>query len=100
MSVTDYQQLAFSSDCCLLELSPITGHKHQLRVHASQILRCPILGDSKYGSAPVTSRQTPLHLHAKQITVKSYYGMGRDLIVTAPLPNYFTNTIIREGLYN
>lgn len=32
-----------------LELQPLTGRKHQLRVHASHVLSCPIVGDYKYG---------------------------------------------------
>ncbi|ODQ54934.1 pseudouridine synthase [Saitoella complicata NRRL Y-17804] len=32
----------------LLELKPITGHKHQLRRHCSQNLRAPIIGDYLY----------------------------------------------------
>ena len=32
----------------LLELSPMTGVKHQLRVHLAFGLGCPILGDHKY----------------------------------------------------
>ncbi|XP_048337218.2 RNA pseudouridine synthase 4, mitochondrial isoform X5 [Ziziphus jujuba] len=32
-----------------LELSPITGRKHQLRVHCAEVLGTPILGDYKYG---------------------------------------------------
>ena len=33
----------------LLELTPVTGRKHQLRVHVSKALAAPILGDYKYG---------------------------------------------------
>ncbi|KAK6946053.1 Pseudouridine synthase, RsuA/RluA-like [Dillenia turbinata] len=32
-----------------LELSPLTGRKHQLRVHCAEVLRTPIVGDLKYG---------------------------------------------------
>jgi 23S rRNA-/tRNA-specific pseudouridylate synthase len=33
----------------LLELTPVTGRKHQLRVHVSKALASPLLGDYKYG---------------------------------------------------
>eukprot|EP00045_Choanoeca_perplexa_P017755 m.264615 g.264615 ORF g.264615 m.264615 type:complete len:67 (-) comp17624_c0_seq6:5968-6168(-) len=33
----------------LLELTPLTGRKHQLRVHCAQALLCPIVGDTLYG---------------------------------------------------
>ncbi|XP_058007465.1 RNA pseudouridine synthase 4, mitochondrial isoform X2 [Hevea brasiliensis] len=32
-----------------LELSPLTGRKHQLRVHCAEVLGTPIIGDYKYG---------------------------------------------------
>ncbi|KAJ4894035.1 RNA pseudouridine synthase 4 [Raphanus sativus] len=32
-----------------LELRPLTGRKHQLRVHCAEVLGTPILGDYKYG---------------------------------------------------
>lgn len=32
-----------------LKLSPLTGRKHQLRVHCAEVLGTPIVGDYKYG---------------------------------------------------
>lgn len=42
-----------------------SGHKHQIRVHASQLLQCPILGDHKYheglfGPQPLSLRMLQL----------------------------------------
>jgi 23S rRNA-/tRNA-specific pseudouridylate synthase len=34
-----------------IEFSPITGRRHQLRQHASFVLKCPIVGDTLYGSS-------------------------------------------------
>lgn len=36
--------------CAKLELNPITGRTHQLRVHCAHV-GCPILGDRQYGTA-------------------------------------------------
>ncbi|KAL3638529.1 hypothetical protein CASFOL_017900 [Castilleja foliolosa] len=49
-SVTEYRVIA-SSSCgyTWLELSPLTGRKHQLRVHCAEVLGTPIVGDYKYG---------------------------------------------------
>src|SRR4051812_28762831 len=52
-----------------LELQPITGRTHQLRVHCAA-LGWPIVGDALYGSA---SRDGPgLMLHARAVSVPLY----------------------------
>ncbi|XP_041991413.1 RNA pseudouridine synthase 4, mitochondrial-like [Salvia splendens] len=49
-AVTDYRVIASSpSGYTWLELSPLTGRKHQLRVHCAEVLGTPIVGDYKYG---------------------------------------------------
>ena len=48
-SVTEYRVLERREHCSLLELRPITGRTHQLRVHCSH-MGFPILGDPQYGS--------------------------------------------------
>lgn len=49
-AITEYRVLGPSiHGCTWLELHPLTGRKHQLRVHCSQALGMPILGDYKYG---------------------------------------------------
>ena len=35
-----------------LNLEPLTGRTHQLRVHCAYGLGCPIIGDALYGTAP------------------------------------------------
>ena len=46
-ALTEYQVLEEQDGLCRMELMPITGRTHQLRVHC-QYLGCPILGDSMY----------------------------------------------------
>ncbi|KAK4477002.1 hypothetical protein RD792_016204 [Penstemon davidsonii] len=48
-AVTGYRVIATSSGYTWLELSPLTGRKHQLRVHCAEVLGTPIVGDYKYG---------------------------------------------------
>ncbi|KAL1544303.1 RNA pseudouridine synthase 4, mitochondrial-like [Salvia divinorum] len=49
-AVTDYRVIASSpSGYTWIELSPLTGRKHQLRVHCAEVLGTPIVGDYKYG---------------------------------------------------
>lgn len=52
-----------------LELLPVTGRTHQLRVHAADAagLGVPILGDRLYGCTASAPR---LYLHARQLTVE------------------------------
>ncbi|KAK9287165.1 hypothetical protein L1049_015576 [Liquidambar formosana] len=49
-AITEYRVI--ESSChgyTWLELSPLTGRKHQLRVHCAEVLGTPIVGDYKYG---------------------------------------------------
>lgn len=48
-SVTRYRVLARKVELCKLELHPITGRTHQLRLHCAH-MGFPILGDPQYGS--------------------------------------------------
>lgn len=48
-SVTEYRVLACYGEMSKLELHPITGRTHQLRIHCAHI-GCPILGDPQYGT--------------------------------------------------
>ncbi len=48
-SLTRYQVIRRGAACCVLELQPVTGRTHQLRVHCAHMGH-PILGDPQYGS--------------------------------------------------
>jgi tRNA pseudouridine32 synthase/23S rRNA pseudouridine746 synthase len=50
-----------------VELEPLTGRTHQLRVHCAA-MGWPILGDRVYGSGKAGGAP-PLHLHARRIVV-------------------------------
>ncbi len=73
-AVTEFKVLqSFGRVASRLELTPLTGRQHQLRVHlASQ--GCPILGDQLYGGPPVC--QIPgipiprMMLHARMLTFR------------------------------
>ncbi len=49
-----------------LELEPVTGRSHQLRVHL-QAIGHPILGDSLYAQPEVQARAPRLLLHASEL---------------------------------
>lgn len=66
-SLTHYRVLAYdpASDTSRLELEPVTGRSHQLRVHLAA-LGHPILGDELYGGA-VAEAAPRLLLHATDL---------------------------------
>jgi 23S rRNA pseudouridine955/2504/2580 synthase len=74
-----------------LEMMPITGRTHQLRIHAADMGH-PIIGDNKYGSRvnPVKGAPNKLHLHARNIKLINF--MGKNLEFTAPLPKHMQAT--------
>ena len=53
-SVTEYRVLERSKELCKLELRPVTGRTHQLRVHCAH-MGFPILGDPQYGTEESTA---------------------------------------------
>ncbi|KAF8402618.1 hypothetical protein HHK36_010707 [Tetracentron sinense] len=49
-AITEYRVLGpMINGCSWIELCPLTGRKHQLRVHCAEALGTPIVGDYKYG---------------------------------------------------
>ena len=66
-ATTLYRTLARSDDRTRLELTPVTGRSHQLRVHLQQ-LGHPILGDDLYAPPPVRRMAHRLLLHAAKLS--------------------------------
>ena len=80
-ALTHWRVLGRAGGRTWLELKPVTGRTHQLRVHCAAS-GWPILGDSIYGNGP---RGGSLHLHARTLTIPLY--PKRDAItVEAPPP--------------
>lgn len=85
-----------------LELEPLTGRTHQLRVHCEAIGH-PIVGDGKYGgqNAFLTgSISRKMHLHARRLIIdspKDRDGGGGKLDVTAELPEHFAASMVQLG---
>jgi 23S rRNA pseudouridine1911/1915/1917 synthase len=78
-AVTEYKVLAHNDTYSLVELSPLTGRTHQLRVHLEN-LDHPILGDSFYGG-PEADR---LYLHAKSLEITIPSRERKVFIVPVP----------------
>jgi tRNA pseudouridine32 synthase/23S rRNA pseudouridine746 synthase len=65
----------------LLEIEPVTGRSHQIRVHLAAI-GCPIAGDRLYGGE---AEQVPLALHAAYLALP-HPTTGAELVVAAAPP--------------
>jgi 23S rRNA pseudouridine955/2504/2580 synthase len=80
-----------------VELQPLTGRTHQLRVHMAAIGH-PIVGDGKYGGPDAFlsgSISRKMHLHARRLIIDHPDG---DLIdVVAELPDHFANSMDSLG---
>ena len=102
-AVTDFQTLDNAAQkLAWLELKPLTGRTHQLRVHCVAI-GAPILGDEKYakpdqngaGSPFVEGLSENLHLHARALRLP--HPAGGTLVVEAALPPHFRETFSTLG---
>ena len=60
------EQLADTAPASRVELQPVTGRSHQLRVHL-QALGHPILGDGLYAPQDIAARAPRLLLHARNL---------------------------------
>ncbi|WP_081944742.1 RluA family pseudouridine synthase [Sphingopyxis sp. MWB1] len=80
-----------------VELQPLTGRTHQLRVHMAAIGH-PIVGDGKYGgkSAFLTGTiSRKLHLHSRRLRIDHPDGGALD--VSADLPDHFAASLDALG---
>ena len=84
-----------SAPLTLLELRPVTGRTHQLRVHCAAS-GFPILGDPIYGTAP-RFNGPGLHLHARSVTVP-LYPKKPPILVEAPVPAHMWERVRACGV--
>lgn len=83
-SVTDWSVLDRGSEFTRVELRPLTGRSHQLRVHMLKIGH-PILGDRFYGTDAVIAASDRLLLHAQRMQLRHPDG-GVWIDIEAPCP--------------
>jgi 23S rRNA pseudouridine955/2504/2580 synthase len=101
-AITDYVTLDHAArKLAWLEMKPLTGRTHQLRVSCAAI-GAPILGDLPYGkevegrnTALVDGLGEQLHLHARQIAFP--HPAGGTLKVEAALPAHILATFRTLG---
>ncbi len=98
-AITDFRTLdAAGRKVAWLELQPVTGRTHQLRVHCVA-LDAPILGDRKYGGerAHMEGIEDKLHLHARALSLPHPHGGTLEL--EADLPSHMRETFRALGFH-
>jgi tRNA pseudouridine32 synthase/23S rRNA pseudouridine746 synthase len=83
-SVTHYRLIDYDEHTSLVELTPITGRSHQLRVHMLSIGH-PIIGDRLYAHSKALHLSTRLKLHAKVLSL-SHPVSQKNLTFCADTP--------------
>lgn len=121
-ALTEYRTLRYSplaGGLSLLELNLYSGRHHQGRAHCAFGLRAPLLGDpiyyelsnhlnvetafkvryhsedAKRERKELLGPQPALHLHSRQLRIKTF--AGKDVVITAPLPEPMVTTFATLG---
>jgi 23S rRNA pseudouridine1911/1915/1917 synthase len=90
-ATTVYKMEETYRDHALLEVRPVTGRTHQIRVHLA-FLGCPVAGDTVYGR---TRRSLPVGrhmLHAWKLRLV-LPGRSEAATLTAPIPSDFEDAL-------
>ena len=90
-AITNYKVLKRLKGHTLLELNPITGRTHQIRVHLSTI-GYPIVGDGVYSNGKNEFNVEGQMLHAESIEFV-HPITGEKMKIEATLPEYFNNVL-------
>ena len=92
-AITQYQSIDNNNKYTLFKLKPITGRKHQIRKHLTD-LNCPIVGDKKYFIYK-PSKNSQLMLHAYEI---KFILNNKKFTFKANIPEYFKQFLIKNNL--
>lgn len=82
-ALTFYETKEYYTDGAFLELKPVTGRTHQIRVHCTAIGH-PLIGDVVYGTASSAIGRHALHAYAISFTFE-----GTSYAFTAQAPQDF-----------
>lgn len=90
-AASEYHVLKYYAEHTFLEVHPITGRTHQIRVHLAY-LGCPVVGDTVYGRRHATIPIQRHFLHAARLTIQ-LQGESDPLTLEAPLPTELTEIL-------
>lgn len=82
LAVTRYRVVKRTETRALIELTPETGRRNQIRVHLADA-GCPLIGDEKYGARTDPARRMGLHASSLQF---EHPVSGERLKFESPLP--------------
>jgi RluA family pseudouridine synthase len=85
-SITEYRVTQRFGPYTLVEAYPLTGRRHQIRVHLYSIGH-PIVGDLRYGDRDAQRAYPRLMLHALKIACR--LPSGQEVTIQAPIPESF-----------
>jgi 23S rRNA pseudouridine1911/1915/1917 synthase len=88
-----YKVIGSSDNYLLLEVNPVTGRHHQIRVQLAS-MGCPIKGDVKYG-ARRGNEDASIHLHARKISFE--HPVKKEMMEISALPPL--NDVVWNQLY-
>lgn len=90
---THYRVIKQLGEVTLLELRPVTGRTHQIRVHLSASGH-PVVGDSRYGRKKAGFGDPRLFLHAHRLSV-IHPATGKKMTFKSPLPSDLLNFLTK-----
>lgn len=90
-AISEYHTLETFTAHTLLEVHPVTGRTHQIRLHLAY-LGCPIAGDTVYGKRHSTIPLERHFLHAARLTVR-LRNAQQPSTFEAPLPAELFNLL-------
>jgi tRNA pseudouridine32 synthase / 23S rRNA pseudouridine746 synthase len=83
VSITNFNVLKRFDACTLVEVHPLTGRRHQIRVHLYSIGHA-IVGDPLYGEKAIQCYFPRLMLHAQRVEFR--LPSGNEITIEAPVP--------------
>ncbi len=92
-AVSEYRTLESFKAHTLLEVHPLTGRTHQIRVHL-KFIGCPVAGDTVYGHRHATVELSRQFLHAARLAIV-LPGETKPRTFEAPLPEELERVLER-----
>ena len=90
-AISEYRTLENFTNYALIEVHPLTGRTHQIRVHMA-FLGCPIVGDVIYGKRKSSVNLDRHFLHASKLRI-TLPGEKKPRNFEAPLPQELMNIL-------